>query len=519
MVIGTLTSGLALALALVGSQRLWALLSLWRRRPDDSTPWVSSKGLNQQDYLTMRRPDSSAMHLRPLDADEASPTVTVQVPLFNEPAVAARVVEACYQLQWPNQQLCLQVLDDSTDETPAIVAATLVDLQQRIPRAGMTVQHLRRVDRSAYKAGALAAGLDATESTWVAIFDADFLPQATFLREALSGSVDDVDVIQCRWGHLNADESWLTEAQAVFLDAHFTLDHQARADDGRFFPFNGTAGLWRRQCIIDAGGWDGGTLTEDLDLSARAWAMGARFRYRDDVVVPAELPATPTAWLSQQHRWAQGSMQVLRRHGGTIWRSQRPWWARIDALARMAQNLSFPLLLAVMVLLPAAAVERLVGSPLPLVDVLALGLGVLPMVVGFYVVQRRRGVSPLGALRRVAGALAAGTALALNNGRAALRGLVLKGGVFVRTPKAGTSTTRRASLSPAKRAQALPAMPRIHRLAVAVVCVWSLAGAIALTVVGRPELTVFMWLAVWGTARLVWWRPPMPPAVDAAALS
>ena len=254
-----------------------------------------------------RRPRSTAPPLA------VWPTVTVQLPIYNERYVARRLLEAVGALDYPADRLEIQVLDDSTDETTAIVIETAQTLAGR----GLEVVHLHRRERAGFKAGALAAGLKEASGEFIAIFDADFVPPPDFLRRTLPHFADPgVAVVQTRWGHLNRDFSLLTVAQALGIDGHFAVEQAARARSGLFLNFNGTAGVWRRTAIDDAGGWTHDTLTEDLDLSYRAQLRGWRIEYRPEIVCPAELPVLVTGFKSQQRRWAQGSIQTAVSSGG-----------------------------------------------------------------------------------------------------------------------------------------------------------------------------------------------------------
>ncbi len=229
------------------------------------------------------------------------PFVTIQLPVFNERHVIERLIDAACALDYPRDRLEVQVLDDSTDDTTRRARGRVAFHRAR----GSVVALLHRRRRTGFKAGALAAGLMRARGELVCVFDADFLPPRDFLRRTVALFDDPgVGVVQARWGHLNRDYSFLTEAQALFLDGHFAIEHVARAGSGRFFNFNGTAGLWRRRAIEDAGGWTHDTLTEDLDLSYRAQIRGWKFIYRGDVVAPAELPVDMEAFKAQQRRWA-----------------------------------------------------------------------------------------------------------------------------------------------------------------------------------------------------------------------
>lgn len=272
------------------------------------------------------------------------PTVTVQIPLYNERYVAERAVKAAGALDYPTACLQIQVLDDSTDETSSSVARAVDELLAR----GLDVRHLRRPRRDGFKAGALAEGLAQARGGLIAVFDADFVPRPDFLKRVV-GEFDDpaVGVVQARWGHLNEDHSLLTRAQALQLDAHFTVEHGVRAASGYFFNFNGTAGVWRRDAIESAGGWRADTLTEDLDLSYRAQLAGWRFVYRDDVVVPAELPVEMAAYRLQQQRWAQGGSQTACKLLPTILSADLPPAVKREATWHLLVHFAYPLLVVV----------------------------------------------------------------------------------------------------------------------------------------------------------------------------
>ena len=255
---------------------------------------------------------------KPVGRFEQLPRVTVQLPIFNEVYVAERLLRSVSELDYPRELLEIQVLDDSTDETREITASCAEELTAR----GFNVQLIQRVDREGFKAGALAAGLEATEGEFVCILDADFVPPADLLRRTVRLLYrPEVGMIQTRWGHLNRGYSLLTRVQAMFLDGHLLLEQTARSRSGRFFNFNGTAGLWRRSCIEEAGGWQHDTLTEDLDLSYRAQLAGWKFIFLSDVVTPAELPVDMNGFKSQQHRWTKGSIQTCKKLLPRIWRA------------------------------------------------------------------------------------------------------------------------------------------------------------------------------------------------------
>lgn len=237
-----------------------------------------------------------------------APKVTVQLPMFNEMYVAERIIETVAQMDYPRDKFQIQVLDDSTDETKDIIANKCAEVAAR----GINIQHVHRVDRTGYKAGALDAAMDKVEGEFIAIFDADFVPSQDFLLRTIPYfNSDKVGVVQTRWGHLNKDYSLLTELQAFGLNGHFAIEQGGRNASGHYINFNGTAGVWRRATIDDAGGWEHDTITEDLDLSYRAQMKGWRFVYLEEVESPAELPITMSALKSQQHRWMKGGAEVF----------------------------------------------------------------------------------------------------------------------------------------------------------------------------------------------------------------
>ena len=279
---------------------------------------------------------------------EQLPKVTVQLPIFNEVYVAERLLRSVSELDYPQQLLQIQVLDDSTDDTREIVSSCADKLRQR----GFNVQCIHRVARTGFKAGALAAGLEAAEGEFLCILDADFVPQPDLLKRTIHFFTDPkIGMIQTRWGHLNRGYSLLTRMQAIFLDGHLLLEQTARSRSGRFFNFNGTAGLWRRSCIEQSGGWQYDTLCEDLDLSYRAQLAGWKFIYLSDVVTPAELPVDMNGFKSQQHRWTKGSIQTCKKLLPTIWRSQLPFPIKLEATGHLMSNFAYLLLAFLCVLL------------------------------------------------------------------------------------------------------------------------------------------------------------------------
>ncbi|MEM6345616.1 MAG: cellulose synthase family protein [Bacteroidota bacterium] len=254
----------------------------------------------------------------PLAGEDETPFVTIQLPIFNELYVVERLLDAIAAMDYPRDRFEIQLLDDSNDETVAVSAKKIAELQAM----GIDAQHVRRPVRTGFKAGALAYGLEFAKGDFVAIFDADFLPRPDYLRRAMANFTDPkIGVVQARWEHINQHYSIFTEAQAFHLDAHFTIEQFSRDVGGFYINFNGTAGIWRKDCINDAGGWEADTLTEDLDLSYRAQIKGWKFKYIDEIGAPAELPAEMGAIKSQQYRWMKGGAEVARKMLSTLWKS------------------------------------------------------------------------------------------------------------------------------------------------------------------------------------------------------
>lgn len=367
-------------------------------------------------------------------APEPWPSVTVQLPLYNERYVAERAIRALAALEYPKELLEVQVLDDSTDATSDVVARVVRELRNR----GVRIHHMRRAVRTGFKAGALAEGLAKASGDLVAIFDADFIPYPDFLRRIV-GEFDraDVGMVQARWSHINEDHSLLTKTQALQLDAHFTLEHGVRAAKGFFFNFNGTAGVWRKQAIRDAGGWQADTLTEDLDLSYRAQLRGWRFVYRDDVAVPAELPVEIAAYRQQQQRWAQGGAQSARKLLPIILRARLPRSIKREATWHLLTHFTYPLLAFVTL---AGLAVGLTADSLAARWVLAVDGALLTFAMGslgfFYgVTAEARGGRWGKRLLLVPAIMILGAGIALSQTMAVVRGLAGHRTPFRRTPK------------------------------------------------------------------------------------
>jgi len=363
------------------------------------------------------------------------PRVTVQLPIFNEQYVVDRLLDAVCRLDYPREKLDIQLLDDSTDET-VVVARILVE---RYAALGHPVTYLHRDNREGYKAGALAEGLKTAKGEFIAIFDADFVPPPDFLLKCIHHFTDPkVGMVQTRWTHINRNYSLLTEVEAILLDGHFVLEHSGRARSGVFFNFNGTAGMWRRCAIDEAGGWEHDTLTEDTDLSYRAQLKGWKFLYLQDVECPAELPVEMTAFKTQQARWAKGLIQVSKKILPRVLVSDASRHVKIEACYHLTANLSYPLMVVLSVLLMPAMIIRFYQGWFQMLYIdLPLFLASTFSISSFYLVSQRE-LFPKSwprSLLYLPLLMALGIGLTVTNTLAVLEALAGKQTAFARTPK------------------------------------------------------------------------------------
>ena len=363
------------------------------------------------------------------------PKVTIQLPIFNERYVVERLVEAVAQFDYPREKFEIQLLDDSTDETQA-VARACVERQQAL---GLPISYIHRDNREGFKAGALQEGLKTASGELVAIFDADFLPPADFLRRTVPYFADSkLAMAQTRWSYINRDYSALTEAEAILLDGHFVIEHGARFRRGSFFNFNGTGGVWRRTAIEDAGGWQHDTLTEDTDLSYRAQLRGWEFIYLPEVDCPSELPVEMNAFKSQQARWAKGLMQTALKILPQVLRSNEPGFVKAEAFFHLTANISYPLMVLLsVILLPAMIVRFYQGWFQMLLIDLPLFLASTCSISAFYLASQRV-LYPKSWWRAIAYmpfVMAVGIGVSVRNAVAVIEALAGKQSEFVRTPK------------------------------------------------------------------------------------
>jgi hypothetical protein len=416
------------------SSHRWTLVwRRWRRERSARRATGPAAGGVAREAVTSRFVAGRA----PSRGAAAPPVATVQLPVYNERRVVERLIDAVAAFDYRRDRLEIQVLDDSTDETRALAAAAVARHRAR----GVDIVHVVRDERHGFKAGALAAGLARARGDVIAVFDADFAPPPDFLIRAIAHFADpDVGLVQARWTHLNRDESLLTTAQAVQLDAHFLIEHEERMRAGCFFNFNGTAGVWRREAIESAGGWQHDTLTEDLDLSYRAQLAGWRFVFDGTLEAPAELPAEVEALKAQQRRWTKGSIQTARKLLPAVWRSARPFGVKLEATLHLTGNASYPLLLVLgLLLLPVLLGQnRLPFAVVVALQIAVVLLGIVPVTWFLAAGQRGAGGSLARRARDVGAAVVLGLGLAVNNSRAVVEGLAGGLGEWERTAKRGT---------------------------------------------------------------------------------
>lgn len=397
-----------------------ALLSIYGLHRSTMMAQVRLKGLPQ-------RPQRLLAHHHP--------PVCVQLPIYNESKVVERLLRAVAALDYPKDLVRIQVLDDSTDDTVSVIDRVAAELVS----AGHKVEVLRRGHRSGFKAGALAYGLEHCDEEFVAVFDADFVPPSDFLLRTIPHFSDQtVGFVQCRWTHLNRNYNRLTRAQAVLIDAHFLIEHAARASARVFFNFNGTAGVWRRAAIAASGGWQGDTITEDLDLSYRAQMVGWRGVFMPEVECPAELPETVSAFKSQQYRWTKGSAQVLRKLLWPILISKLSIRTKLEAFFHLSAHFCYPLMVLIAFLLvPVASWRaRVYFSINPWFELFVFVCTLISMGTFYCYGQwlARRRVPVLDVLAGVT----LGVGISFHCAAAALSGLLSSRGEFVRTPKRGS---------------------------------------------------------------------------------
>ncbi len=368
------------------------------------------------------------------------PPVTTQLPIYNEKYVAFRLIDAVAQMDYPKHLHEIQILDDSTDETWSLVESHIEPMRQ----AGHLIKHIGRTDRKDYKAGALENGLHLSSGEFLAIFDSDFVPPPEFLKKTVPFLMKQpkLGFVQTRWGHLNQNESSLTRAQAIGIDGHFVIEQTARRWGSLFLNFNGTAGIWRKSAIVDAGGWQGDTLTEDLDLSYRAQLRGWETEYLYDVVCRAEIPADMNAFKSQQFRWAKGSIQTAKKLFSAVWGSPASIYKKFQSTIHLTHYMIHPLIvLNALLSLPIIFwTEQMTFQPKYIALFAVLGLATFAPTLMYIVSQWGQGGPWLRRLKAMPTLMVIGLGIGVNNSHAVLSALFGSKGDFIRTPKTGAVT-------------------------------------------------------------------------------
>ena len=406
------------------------------------------------------------------------PRVTIQLPMFNERYVIERLIDAVCEIRYPREKLQIQVLDDSIDETQKIAA----DAVARKREQGFDIVYIHRDDRTGFKAGALEAGLKTATGEFVAVFDADFVPQPDFLERTIHFFTNEkVGMVQVRWEHLNREYSLLTRVQSILLDGHFVIEHTARNRSGRFFNFNGTAGIWRKSTIADAGGWQHDTITEDLDLSYRAQSKGWQFIYVNESTTPAEVPVEMVAFKTQQHRWAKGSIQVAKKVLPKLLKSRLPFKVKLEAWMHLTCNISYILMVILSLMMPLTVEFRVKNSWMTSiwVDAIVFICASVSIMMFYLLAQKEaRKQTFMQRLAYLPIVMSLGIGLSINNCRAVIEALVGYKTGFVRTPKYGV-TKSGESFKHVKYGFKLNWQPWVET-AMGIYFVWGIVHAISL---------------------------------------
>ncbi|MFN3926756.1 MAG: glycosyltransferase [Pseudanabaenaceae cyanobacterium] len=416
-------------LLLYGFNAYWLTFNSRPRLARRLAPWQSAPALS----AVGRCAD------RPTEID--LPIVTIQLPIFNERYVAKRLLEAVCNLDYPRDRLYIQVLDDSTDDTQQILESAVAEMQAQ----GHWVEYFHRIDRRGYKAGALQDAMPYVQGEYIAIFDADFVPEPDWLKRTIAHFLANPDqpiaVVQTRWGHLNSEYSFLTKVQSTMMDGHFVIEEQCRYLQDYFLIFHGTAGIWNKRAILEAGGWTADTLAEDMDLSYRAQLLGWKIIYDNDIVAPAELPVTISAFKLQQFRWNKGIAQCAKKFLWRVWRSRQSLMVKLQATLHL--TCCFPILLSLLVAITALPTVLTLPEESPQLRIAFdsfWGLAMTPVTFGWpilYAMGQKR-LYPrtwYRRLLRVLGLMVVATGLSLNNSRAVFAGILNTGATFQRTPK------------------------------------------------------------------------------------
>ncbi|MBR35117.1 MAG: glycosyl transferase family 2 [Nitrospinae bacterium] len=369
------------------------------------------------------------------------PKVTTQLPIYNERHVVERLIKAIVNIDYPKELHEIQVLDDSNDETKSMVS----DLVNKYREMGFNIKHVVRRDRDGFKAGALNLGLEKAEGEFLAIFDADFVPDKDFLYQTIPFFYErpKVALVQTRWGHINRNYSLLTIAQSIGMDGHFIIEQGARAWNGLYMNFNGTAGIWRREAIIDAGGWNFDTLTEDLDLSYRAQLKGWNTKYLFDVVAPSELPVDINAYKSQQHRWAKGSIQTAKKLLPQIFKTKETLIKKVEAFIHLNQYMVHPMMIILallsfpLIILLKPQISSMSVSLTMIIFMFLIFMGAFAPTFLYIVAQKKGYRDWQKRCLFIPVLMVIGCGIAINNTKAVLEALLNIKSDFIRTPKYG----------------------------------------------------------------------------------
>ncbi|MBM4166335.1 MAG: glycosyltransferase [Ignavibacteria bacterium] len=367
------------------------------------------------------------------------PVVTIQLPLYNELYVSQRVIEACCNISYPKEKLEIQVLDDSTDETTLVVSESVSKYQ----RLGFDIKHIRRGSREGFKAGALKFGMETARGEYIAIFDADFVPYSDFLEQTIPYFENEkIGMVQTRWEHLNGDNSLITKIQSLALDGHFIMEQNVRNKAGYFINFNGTGGVWRKSCILDAGNWEADTITEDLDLSYRAQLRGWKFKFLPYVTSPAELPSEINALKAQQFRWTKGAVEVARKMLWKVWKSDIPFHIKVHSTFHLTNNIVFPFIfLAGLFNVPIVFIKHQGGFETYFQIMSIFVLAFIGSFLFYMLAQKELYTDWRKRLLLFPLFMSGSMGFAVNNTRAVIEGLFKKKSEFVRTPKYNLSNT------------------------------------------------------------------------------
>ncbi len=362
------------------------------------------------------------------------PSVTIQIPLFNEQYVITRLIDAVLRMDYPKDKLEVQILDDSTDETTAIISEHI----KKYLDEGYDIAHVHRTNREGFKAGALKAGLETAKGEYVAVFDADFIPRKKFLKRTIPYfyKEEKLGLVQTRWEHLNREYSLMTKTQAIALDGHFVIEQAVRNRAGFFINFNGTGGVWKKECIFDAGNWEADTLTEDLDLSYRAQMKGWKFKYLVNFTSPAELPSDIFALKSQQFRWTKGAIETAKKVFPKVLKSSMPLKLKLQSFIHLYSNLAYPFILLAAILNLPVMLIKLEGQYDTVFKVMSVFIFAFISSFIFYLYSQKD-VYPDWQKRIIYFPvfLAGSMGFSVNNAKAVFEGLLDKKSEFVRTPK------------------------------------------------------------------------------------